>query len=196
MEIEGSTVLVSKRPLLQWRCSLRSKNCLKPSLSRVLTKYISPPPSGIPCPWRRRIADSGDPRLQYDKRTCDPSLPSGVRAVKIVSDLRAIRDVALTYNMDLHKWPRSRGWGRVPRDFKSHFPPGVTFDLGSWDVKYAYSNYSNRSDRWKERRGYSVILRARIRDRQLSNAVLGVAPDFFDIVQINRTRGIFTVILE
>lgn len=118
------------------------------------------------------------------------------KALKIVTDMRAIRDVAMTYNMDLHEWPRSKGWGKIPKDFKPHLPPGATFNLGSWDVKYAYSNFSNKSDKWKSKRGYSVILRARVKDRQLANAMFRVAPDFFHIVRINRKRGLFTVILE
>ena len=118
------------------------------------------------------------------------------KAVKIMTDMRAIRDIALTYNMDLQEWPRSKGWGKIPKDFQSHFPPGLTFNLGSWDVKYAYSNYSNKSDAWKDKRGYTVILRARVMDLQLANALYRYAPDFFNIVKINRKRGIFTVILE
>jgi prepilin-type N-terminal cleavage/methylation domain-containing protein len=118
------------------------------------------------------------------------------KAMKIVTDMRAIRDIALTYNMDLHKWPESSGWGVIPKELEPKLPPSVTFDLSSWNVKYAYSDYSSRSAEWIEPRGYTVILRARVSDRLLANAVLRAAPDFFNIAQINRTSGLFTVILE
>jgi hypothetical protein len=40
------------------------------------------PPSGIPCPWRRRIADSVDLGGRRIIKKCDPSLPSGVRRAR------------------------------------------------------------------------------------------------------------------
>ena len=118
------------------------------------------------------------------------------RATKIVTDLRAIRDVAINYNSDNSNWPRSRSWGRIPPEFRPHLPPTTTFDLTSWDVRYAYTNYSNKSQQWKDKRGYSVVIRAQINNVAMANVVATLAPNMFKKVTINKKRGTFFIALE
>jgi prepilin-type N-terminal cleavage/methylation domain-containing protein len=118
------------------------------------------------------------------------------RAARIVTDLRAIRDVALNYNADQGIWPRSRGWGWIPPDFMPLLPAGTTFNLRSWNVRYAYTNYSNKSQKWKDKRGYSVVLRCQITNVALARIVKTLAPNMFIKVNINRKRGNFFIALE
>ncbi|MBN1225149.1 MAG: prepilin-type N-terminal cleavage/methylation domain-containing protein [Candidatus Aminicenantes bacterium] len=118
------------------------------------------------------------------------------KAAKIVTDLRAIRNAALNYNISRGQWPRSRTWGRIPPEFVSYLPPSASFDLPSWDLSYAYSNYASKSAQWIGDKGYTVILRARVYNIMLANAIRKLAPSLFSVVSVNRTRGMFTIILE
>jgi len=118
------------------------------------------------------------------------------RATKIVEDLRIIRNSLLSYHLDKGTWPRSRSWGRLPRGTLSHLPAGISFDLSSWETEYKFNNYANKSQSWRDKRGYAVILQARVRNIELANVVASLAPNMFDIVRINRKRGLFIIILS
>ena len=118
------------------------------------------------------------------------------RATKIVEDLRVIRDCMTSYHLDTGTWPNSRTWGRIPKGAQAHFPAGISFDLDSWETNYAFTNYSNKSQAWKDQRGYSVIVRARIQNLALANIVATMAPNMFDQIKINRKRGLFIIVLD
>jgi prepilin-type N-terminal cleavage/methylation domain-containing protein len=129
-------------------------------------------------------------------------LPSAIqayykgRAAKVVNDMRVIRDTALRYQVDKNSWPRSRTWGRTPPEFQSYLPPGTSFDLSGWDVEFAFTNYSNKSDDWIEDRGYTVVLRARVQNVMLANRIYKMSPNLFYDVAINKKRGLFIIALE
>jgi prepilin-type N-terminal cleavage/methylation domain-containing protein len=128
-----------------------------------------------------------------------PNLMSALykgRAAKVVEDMRIIRDSLTDYHLDKNIWPKSRGWGKIPRGVDFHLPPAISFDLTSWQTRYAFTNYSNKSQDWRDKRGYTVILRSRIDDIRLANAVYTLAPQLFNKVTINKKRGIFIIILE
>ncbi len=128
-----------------------------------------------------------------------PNLLSAIykgRAAKIVEDLRVIRDAVTTFHLDTNTWPRSRGYGLIRKELLPYLPAGVSFDLSSWDTDYAVTNYSNKDQAWKDTRGYSVILRARINNVRLANAVKLLAPNLFDSISLNKKRGIFYLYLE
>jgi prepilin-type N-terminal cleavage/methylation domain-containing protein len=118
------------------------------------------------------------------------------RASKIVSDLRIIRDTCLRYHMEKNTWPRSRTWGRIPPELLSYLPPGTLFDIPGWDVSLAFTNYSNKSDKWVDQQGYRVVIRTRIQNIMLANRVSRTAPNLFSEVRINKKRGMFFVALE
>ena len=118
------------------------------------------------------------------------------RAAKVVNDLRVIRDTALRYHMDKNSWPRSRTWAVIPPEFKSYLPPGTTFNLSGWDVAFAFTNYSNKSAEWIEKRGYSVVLRARVQNVILANKIYRMAANLFCNATINKKQGVFIVSLE
>jgi type II secretion system protein G len=118
------------------------------------------------------------------------------KATKIVEDLRVIRDSMTSYHLDKGTWPRSRTWGLLPRGTQAVLPVGISFNLDSWETRYAFTNYSNKSQSWKDQRGYSVILRARIQNVALANVVATLAPNMFDQIRINRKRGIFIIVLD
>jgi prepilin-type N-terminal cleavage/methylation domain-containing protein len=118
------------------------------------------------------------------------------RAAKVVNDMRVIRDCALRYQMDKNSWPRSRTWGRTPPEFQSYLPPGTSFDLSGWDVEFAFTNYSNKSDDWTDQRGYTVVLRARVQNVMLANRIYKMAPNLFFNISINKKQGMFIIALE
>ncbi len=64
------------------------------------------------------------------------------------------------------------------------------------ETRYAFTNYSNKSQAWKDKRGYSVILRARVQNVALANVVAKLAPNMFDRLRVNRKRGIFFIVLD
>lgn len=118
------------------------------------------------------------------------------RASSIVSDARIIRDTLLRYHIEKNSWPRSRGWGRIPPEFRSYLPPGAIFDIPGWETSLAFTNYSNKSAKWVDKRGYSVVIRVRIRNIMLANKVYRMAPNLFMQASINKNRGIFYIALE
>ena len=118
------------------------------------------------------------------------------RASSIVNDARIIRDTLLRYQIEKNSWPRSRGWGRIPPEFRSYLPPGAVFNIKGWDTSLAFTNYSNKSDKWVDKRGYRVVIRIRIRNIVLANKVYRMAPNLFISARINKNRGIFYIPLE
>ena len=62
------------------------------------------------------------------------------RASSIVNDARIIRDTLLRYQIEKNSWPRSRGWGRIPPEFRSYLPPGAVFNIKGWDTSLAFTN--------------------------------------------------------
>ena len=118
------------------------------------------------------------------------------RASSIVNDARIIRDTLLRYQIEKNSWPRSRGWGRSPPEFRSYLPPGAVFNIKGWDTSLAFTNYSNKSDKWVDKRGYRVVIRIRIRNIMLANKVYRMAPNLFISARINKNRGIFYIPLE
>jgi prepilin-type N-terminal cleavage/methylation domain-containing protein len=118
------------------------------------------------------------------------------RASRIASDLRIIRDTLLRYHMEKNSWPRSRSWGRMPPEFRSYLPAGALFNIPGWETSLAFTNYSNKSDKWVDKRGYRVVIRVRIKNIMLANKVYRMAPNLFSRVGINKKRGIFFLALE
>ena len=118
------------------------------------------------------------------------------RASRIVSDARIIRDAFLRYHIEQNSWPRSRGWGRIPPELLSYLPPGAIFDIPGWQTSLAFTNYSNKSDKWIDQRGYRVVIRVRIQNIMLANIVYRMAPNLFMDAKINKKRGMFFIALE
>jgi hypothetical protein len=84
----------------------------------------------------------------------------------------------------------------IPPEFQSYLPPGTSFDLSGWDVEFAFTNYSNKSDAWTEDRGYTVVLRARVQNVILANRIYRMSPNLFYDVTINKKQGMFIIALE
>lgn len=105
-----------------------------------------------------------------------PSLVSAKRkadAASVIADFNAIRYAAFEYFADTGVYPRSRGWGTIPRELEPLLPAGFQFRQGSVQYRWRRWSLPNGLPRKRARRALLGV-QIKSRDRRLIAAIDGI----------------------